>query len=84
MQLVVVFIDGKYEGQLIDMDKGQILLKKLAVEFIRNVLNVFVAYYYLNRPAGKAGKFGVIGVITSLIAIGQALGKLWMICQPTS
>jgi hypothetical protein len=76
MQLVVVFLDGKYQGELIDMEKGQLLLKKLAIEFVRNVLNVFVAGYYLNRPVGKAKTYGVIGVITSLIAIGQALGKL--------
>lgn len=58
------------------MDKGQVLLKKIAVEFIRNVLDIFVAYYYINKPAGKAKTFGVIGVITSLIGIGQALGKV--------
>ena len=77
MQIIVIFIDGKYEGQLVDMEKGQVLLKKLTVEFIRNILDVFVAYYYINKPAGKAKTFGMIGVITSLIGIGQALGKIW-------
>ncbi len=76
MQIIVIFIDGKYEGQLIDMEKGQLLLKQLTVEFIRNVLDVFVAYYYINKPVGKAKTFGMIGVITSLIGIGQALGKI--------
>ena len=76
MQIIVIFIDGKYEGQLVDMEKGQVLLKKLTVEFIRNILDVFVAYYYINKPVGKAKTFGMIGVITSLIGIGQALGKI--------
>lgn len=58
------------------MDKGPALIKKLAVEFIRNILDIFVASYYLNMPAGRAKTIGVVGVITSLIGIGQALGKV--------
>ena len=59
------------------MEKGQALIKNLVIEFIRNILDIFVASYYLNKPVGKAKSIGVIGVITSLIGIGQALGKLW-------
>ena len=58
------------------MEKGQALIKNLVIEFIRNILDIFVASYYLNKPVGKAKSIGVIGVITSLIGIGQALGKL--------
>lgn len=75
LQIVVIFIDGKYEGQLIDMEKGPILIKGLALEFIRNILDIFVASYYLNQPAGKAKTIGVLGVITSVIGIVQALNK---------
>lgn len=73
IQILLMFFDGKYEGKLVDMEKGKILLKKIAIELIRNVLDIFVAYYYLNKPAGKAKIFGAIGVITSLIGIAQAL-----------
>jgi hypothetical protein len=76
LEIIVIFIDGKHEGQLVDMEKGQALIKKLVTEFIRNTLDIFVASYYLNKPIGKAKSIGVIGVITSLIEIGQALGKL--------
>jgi len=58
------------------MQKGQALLKKLGFEILRNILDIFVASYYLNKPAGKAKTIGVIGVITSLIGIAQALGKV--------
>jgi len=58
------------------MNKGQVVLKKIVIEFIRNILDIFVAYYYINTPAGKAKTFGIIGVITSLIRIGQELGKI--------
>ena len=77
LQITVIFIDGKYEGQLIDMEKGSTLIKNLALEFLRNILDIFVASYYLNQPAGKAKTIGVIGVITSVIGIVQVLGKKW-------
>jgi hypothetical protein len=57
------------------MDKGPTLIKNLALEFIRNILDIFVASYYLNLPAGKAKTIGVLGMITSVIGIVQALGK---------
>ena len=76
MQIALIFVDGKYEGKLVDMDKGPILLKKLGIQAIRNILDIFIAYYYLNKPAGKAKIYGTIGTITSLIGIGQALGKI--------
>ena len=31
MQIALIFVDGKYEGKLVDMDKGPILLKKLGI-----------------------------------------------------
>lgn len=55
------------------MDKFKQLLISRVADFLKNILNIFVANYYLNLPAGGASKAGVLGVITSLIAIGQAL-----------
>jgi hypothetical protein len=43
---------------------------------IRNILDIFVAWYYLKTPKGGAGKAGLVGVITSLIGIGQALDMI--------
>ena len=35
-----------------------------------------MANYYLNQPAGKAGIIGVIGMVTSLIGVVQALNLI--------
>lgn len=58
---------------MIDMDSGSKILKSKAVEIIRNILDIFVAHYYINKPAGKAARIGVVGVITSIIGICQSL-----------
>jgi hypothetical protein len=71
--VIVLIVEGKYEGALIDIGKGATIIKSKVVEIIRNILDIFVANYYLNKPAGKAAKIGVIGVITSLIGICQSL-----------
>ena len=44
-----------------------------AVDFIKNILDIFVAKYLLSKPKGAAAKIGVIGVITSLIGIAQSM-----------
>ena len=56
-----------------DLAKGEKLVRSKSIEFLRNVLDIFVACYYLNRPSGLAGRAGFIGILTSLIALGQAL-----------
>ena len=48
-------------------------MKSKILVFIRNILDIFVANYYLNRPQGQAFKIGIIGVVTSLIALCQAV-----------
>ena len=73
MQIILIVIEGKYEGEMIDMSKGTILIRSKLIDFIKNILDIFVANYYIHKPAGKAGKIGVIGTITSLIGIGQSL-----------
>jgi hypothetical protein len=39
-------------------------------------LDIFVANYYLNQPAGKASIIGVIGMVTSIIGVAQALNMI--------
>jgi hypothetical protein len=72
-EIAVIFLEGSYNGESVDMDSGSKILKGKAFEIIRNVLDIFVAHYYIHRPAGKAARIGVVGVITSLIGICQSL-----------
>lgn len=72
-EIAVVILEGKYQGKMVDMESGSKILKGKAVEIIRDILDIFVAHYYLNKPAGKAARIGVVGVITSLIGIAQSL-----------
>lgn len=55
------------------MEKGTKILIGRAIEFIKNILDIFVAKYLISKPKGSAAKIGVIGVITSLIGIAQSL-----------
>ena len=66
-------MEGTYEGEVLDMEMGAKIMKSKILLFIKNILDIFVANYYLNQPEGKAFKIGIIGVITSLIGICQAL-----------
>jgi hypothetical protein len=71
--MIIIFLEGKYEGEVLDMEKGSKILKGKAIELLRNILDISVARYYLNKPAGSAAKIGIIGVITSLIGLSQSL-----------
>lgn len=55
------------------MEKGVRIMKGKVVILLKSIMDIFVANYYLNKPAGQAGKIGIIGVVTSLIAICQHL-----------
>jgi len=55
------------------MDNGAKLIRDRAIQFLRHILDIFVALYYLRKPAGGAARTGVIGVITSIIAICESL-----------
>jgi hypothetical protein len=55
------------------MEKGKELIIGRAVDFLKNILDIFVANYYINLPVGGAAKTGIIGVITSIIGLCQAL-----------
>jgi len=72
-EVVVIFMEGTYEGEVLDMEMGAKIMKSKILVFIRNILDIFVANYYLNKPQGQAFKVGIIGVITSIIALCQAL-----------
>lgn len=72
-EVAVIVMEGKYEGELLDMDNGSKVIKGKMIEFLKNILDIFVASYYLNKPAGKAGRIGVIGMITSIIGLCKEL-----------
>ena len=72
-EIVVIFMEGTYNGEVLDMEMGAKIMKSKVLLFIKNILDIFVANYYLNKPQGKAFKVGIIGVISSLIGICQAL-----------
>lgn len=55
------------------MEKGKTLILGRAIDCVRSILDILVANYYLTQPKGGAAKTGVIGVISSIIAICQAL-----------
>lgn len=75
-EIAVIFMEGKYQGKTLDMESGSKILKGKAVEIIRDILDIFVANYYINKPAGKAARIGVVGVITSIIGICQSLSLI--------
>lgn len=72
-EIAMIILEGKYQGKMLDMESGSKILKGKAVEIIKCILDIFVAHYYINKPAGKAARIGVVGVITSLIGIAQSL-----------
>jgi hypothetical protein len=72
-EILVMFLEGKYEGEMVDGEKGLRIIKSKAVDIIKNILDIFVALYYLRKPSGQAKRIGVIGVITSLIGVAQSL-----------
>jgi hypothetical protein len=55
------------------MEEGSKIIKSRAVDIIKNLLDIFVALYYLRRPEGQAQRIGVVGVVTSLIGVCQSL-----------
>lgn len=72
-EIAVMFLEGQYQGEVLDMEKGKTLILGRALDFIKCILDILVANYYLTQPKGGAAKTGVIGVVTSLLAICQAL-----------
>lgn len=72
-EIVVMMMEGKYNGEMIDMESGKKLIIGRLVDFVKCILDIFVANYYLKLPQGGAARTGVIGVITSVIGICQAL-----------
>ena len=73
MEVAVIILEGKYDGELIDMDNGVKLIRDRGIHFLKNIMNIFIAVYYLSKPEGKASKIGVIGIITSIIGILESL-----------
>ena len=36
-------------------------------------MDIFVACYYLNQPRGAASRIGIVGILTSVLGLGQCL-----------
>jgi hypothetical protein len=58
---------------MLDMQEGMKIMRGKLVQFIKCILDIFVANYYLHEPKGQAARIGVVGTITSLIGLCQAL-----------
>jgi len=58
---------------MIDVEKGSKHIKSKCVEFLKNILDILVAIYYLQPTEGGATRIGFIGAITSIAAIAQSL-----------
>ena len=48
-------------------------MRSKSIEFLRNLLDIVVACYYLNKPPSTAARVGIVGILTSLIGLGQSL-----------
>lgn len=59
-----------------DKLQGEKEVRNKSIELLRCILDIMVACYYLRRPADSAHRVGIIGVVTSLIALGQHLGYI--------
>ena len=76
VEIVILIQKGTLEegwAQEEDLHRGEQLIRSKSIEFLRNLLDCFVACYYLNKPKNLAARIGVVGMLTSLIALGQAL-----------
>ena len=73
LEVVIIFLEGTYEGEMVDMQEGMKVMRGKLVQFLKCILDLFVANYYLHMPKGQAARIGVVGTITSLIALCQAL-----------
>ncbi len=72
IDMAIIILEGKYEGEMIDFSNGGKLIKERAFDMIRCILDCLVALYYLKGTFG-AKTAGVIGVITSIMGILQSL-----------
>lgn len=72
MEILEIFIDGKYEDQRLDLKTMNILIKRKFFDLIRCALDILVAVHYLNKKI-SAKTAGIIGVVTSIISIIQIL-----------
>ena len=54
-------------------EKGEKEMRSKSIEFLRNILDIVVACYYLNKPPNTAARVGIVGILTSLIGLSQSL-----------
>lgn len=72
-EIMVLLMDGKSQEVEVTLEEGESIIRKKGVEFLRNFLDILVALYLLKKPSELAGRVGVLGMVTSLISIFQAL-----------
>ncbi len=66
-------IKNGYKSQ--DLEEVRIQVKKLTFDLLRCLLDCIVAIYYLQSGI-PSKKIGVLGIVTSLMAIVQILGLM--------
>lgn len=48
------------------------MIRNHSIDLLKNILDMFIAWYYLKKPTGLASRAGVVGVVTTLIGLAQA------------
>lgn len=73
---MIIFEQRSNDKELRDLDEVVSEIKGKAFDLIKCLLDILVAFYYWKGsiPAKKAG---IIGVITSIMAICQSLKLIW-------
>lgn len=66
-------IKNGYKTQ--DLEEVRIKVKKLTFDLLRCLLDCIIALYYL-KSGISSKKIGILGVVTSLMAIFQILGLM--------
>ena len=66
-------ISNNKEGEEQSLERGEKQMRSQSIEFLRNILDVVVACYYINKPNNTAARVGIVGILTSLIGLAQSL-----------
>lgn len=72
VEMAIVIVDGKYDGELVDSQSGGKIIKRKAFDLLRCLLDTLVALHYWKGTITPQ-KAGIVGVITSFMGILQSL-----------
>ena len=75
LQIIIITKTGVLFDSLPEDDysKGEKLIRSKSIEFLRNILDLFIACYYLNKPLNSSPRIAVIGMTTSILALGKSM-----------